>query len=98
MSFVSLLFWPALAFACIFSAVGIVWREPWLLGLGALLMVPTSLYIGLGGNLPYGILIALLPLCPVASALAVRSNRRGLAALLLLLPLGYFGWFAWNVA
>ena len=64
----------------------------------ALLTVPTSLYIGLGGELRGGFLVALLPLFPAMGALAVRSGRRALAVLLLLVPLGYFSWFGWNVA
>ena len=97
-AFVSLLFWPALIFAFVLSILGISHRAPSLLILGALLTVPTSLYIGLGGELRGGVLVALLPLFPAMGALAVRSGRRSLAMLLLLVPLGYFSWFGWNIA
>ncbi|MEA2600908.1 MAG: hypothetical protein QOF89_1900 [Acidobacteriota bacterium] len=94
----SLLFWPALVLALGLSILGISHRAPLLLGLAALLTVPASLYIGLGGELRGGVLIALLPLFPAMGALAVRSGRRGLAALLLLVPVGYFSWIGWNIA
>ncbi len=93
-----LLFWPALILALVLSILGISCRAPGLLVVAALLTVPMSLYIGLGGELRGGFLVALLPLFPALGALAVRSGRRGLAALLLLVPLGYFSWFGWNVA
>src|SRR4051794_30291563 len=60
----SLLFWPALVLALGLSILGISHRAPLLLGLAALLTVPASLYIGLGGELRGGVLIALLPLFP----------------------------------
>jgi TRAP-type C4-dicarboxylate transport system permease small subunit len=93
-----LLFWPALILALGLSILGISYRAPGFLFVAALLTVPTSLYIGLGGELRGGVLVALLPLFPAMGALAVRSGRRALAALLLLVPLGYFSWFGWNVA
>jgi hypothetical protein len=94
----SLLFWPALILALGLSIVGISHRAPGLLVVGALLTGPTSLYIGLGGELRGGALVALLPLFPVMGALAVRSGHRSLAVLLLLVPVGYFSWFGWNIA
>ncbi len=94
----ALLFWPALILALVLSIVGISHRAPRLLILGALPTMPTSLYIGLGGELPAGTLIVLLPLFPAMGALAVRSGHRGLAALLVLVPVGFFSWLGWDIA
>ena len=93
-----LLFWPALILALVLSILGISYRAPGLLVVAALLTVPTSLYIGLGGALPGGVLVALLPLFPAMGAFAVRTGHRGLAALLVLVPVGFFSWFGRNVA
>ena len=94
----SLLFWPALILAFVLAIVGIWRRAPYLLGLGALLIVPTSLYLGLGGELPAGTLVVLLPLFPAVGALAIRSGHRILAALLVLIPVGFFSWIGWDIA
>jgi hypothetical protein len=93
---VLLLFWPALILSVVVSAVGISHRSSRLLWIGALLSLPTSLY--LAATPRFGLPALLLPLCHAAGALLVRRDLRWAAAVPMLVFAGFFGWFGWSVA
>jgi hypothetical protein len=72
------------------SALGIGYRAPRLLLLGAVLSAPAWLY--LMATPRFGLAALLLPLCHVAGAFAVRREHRWTAGFFLALFAGFFGW------
>lgn len=80
--------WPILVFGApsamlglLACAVGVIFRQPWLLVVGGITLFPSSYY--LGGHPGMEILL-FLPVLPMVAALALQNDRRLLACFLML--------------
>ena len=79
--------WPVLVFGAPLSiaglavcVVGLLLKRPWLLVVGGIALVPSSLY--LGGHPGFGILW-LLPLLPLLAAMALQRGHVSVACFVL---------------
>jgi hypothetical protein len=79
--------WPVLIFGApgaiiglLMCVVGLILKQPWLLAVGGLALLPSSLY--LGGHPSMGVLL-LLPLLPLLAAFTLHRGHRVVASLIL---------------
>ncbi|MDQ7791297.1 MAG: hypothetical protein RDV00_04125 [Clostridia bacterium] len=92
---IGFLFWPAILIAVVSSVYGIARRRSLWLLLGALLTMPTALY--LLGTPRFRNVAVFLPLFLVLAALAMSRQRPWLALALLAPYAAFFGWLAWLI-
>lgn len=88
---VPVLFWLSIPSSLVFSVIGVVKKNSWLVLLGAVLFFPLSYYMN-GSPSSRGLAI-LLPFFQVASSAAVREQNQVWAWLLLLPAFLVVLWF-----
>ena len=85
-----LLGWPALLAALALAGFGTFNKKPWYLYIGALLILPFTLY--LVGSPRFGMYGLLPPLALIAAGIAVRRQKSNLAWALIFVVIAFFSW------
>lgn len=87
--------WPAVIASLAIGALGIVWKKPWIVLLGGVVVLPHAWYLSGSPSIQWAAYF--LPLAYVGSAITVRYQSHWLAGLWLLPQLAVDTWLAITV-
>ena len=84
--------WPAIILALVLSIAGVIWMKAWPVVIGAVVLIPASLF--LSGYPPLRGLAPLLPFVLLGAAYVVLRKKKLLAWLLTLPAIVFSAWLA----